>query len=181
MYEFHNDYIKNKYDNKTKLLFTDTDSLMFEINTEDVYEDFSSNKEMSDYSNYSTKLKCYDNSGKFVIGKMKDETRSVGIEEFVELKPKMYSFLVDDNSERKKAKDVNKNVVARISHNECKGLLLNNKSVRHSMNRIQSKDHRIRTYKINEISLSCFHDKIYIENKDWWIRSWSSELFKETI
>ena len=166
MYEFHYDYIKNKYDNKTKLLFTDTDSLMFEINTEDVYEDFSSNKEMSDYSNYSTKSKCYDNSGKFVIGKMKDETRSVGIEEFVELKPKMYSFLVDDNSERKKAKDVNKNVVARISHNECKGLLLNNKSVRHSMNRIQSKDHRIRTYEINEISLSCFHDIIYIENKD---------------
>ena len=74
--------------------------------------------------------------------------------------------MVDDNSERKKAKDVNKNVVARISHNECKGLLLNNKSVRHSMNRIQSKDHRIRTYEINEISLSCFRDKIYIENKD---------------
>ena len=44
MYEFHYDYIKNKYDNKSKLLFTDTDSLMDEIKTEDVYEDFSSNK-----------------------------------------------------------------------------------------------------------------------------------------
>ena len=166
MYEFHYDYIKNKYDNKTKLLFTDTDSLMYEISTEDVYEDFSSNKEMFDYSSYSTRSKCYDNSGKFVIEKMKDETRIVEIEEFVELKPKMYSFLVDDNSERKKAKGVNKNVVARISHNECKGLLLNNKSLRHSMNIIQSKDNRLRTYEINEISLSCFHDKIYIENND---------------
>ena len=36
MYEFHFDYIKNKYDNKSKLLFTDTDSLMYEIKTEDV-------------------------------------------------------------------------------------------------------------------------------------------------
>ena len=55
MYEFHYDYIKNKYDNKSKLLFTDTDSLMYEIKTEDVYEDFSSNKEVFDFSNYSTK------------------------------------------------------------------------------------------------------------------------------
>ena len=44
MYEFHYDYIKNKYDNKSKLLFTDTDSLMYEIKTEDVYEDFRSDK-----------------------------------------------------------------------------------------------------------------------------------------
>ena len=57
MYEFHYDYIKNKYDNKSKLLFTDTDSLMYEIKTEDVYEDFSSNKEMLDFSNCSAKSK----------------------------------------------------------------------------------------------------------------------------
>ena len=44
----------------------------------------------------------------------------VAIIELVGLKPKMYSFLVDDSSEHKKAKDVNKNVVATISHNECK-------------------------------------------------------------
>ena len=47
-------YIKNKYDNKSKLFFTNTDSLMYEIRTEDVYEDFSGNKEMFDFSNYST-------------------------------------------------------------------------------------------------------------------------------
>ena len=46
MYEFHYDYIRNKYDNKSKLLFTDTDSLMYEIKIEDVYEDFSDNKEI---------------------------------------------------------------------------------------------------------------------------------------
>ena len=77
----------------------------------------------------------------------------------------MYSYLVDNNSEQKKAKAVNRNVVATISHNECKDVLLNKKCLRHSMNRIQSKDHKIRTYEINKISLSCVDDKIYIQNK----------------
>ena len=110
MYEFHYDYIKNKYSNKSKLLFTDTDSLMYEIKTEDVYEDFSSNKKMFDFSTCSTKSKYYDNPNKLVIRKMKDETGGVAIEEFVGLKPKMYSFLVDNN-EHKKAKGLNKIVV----------------------------------------------------------------------
>ena len=72
MYEFHYDYIKNKYGNDSRLLFTDTDSLMFEIKTEDVCEDFSNDKEMFDFSNYSTKSKYYDNSNKLVVAKMKD-------------------------------------------------------------------------------------------------------------
>ena len=67
MYDFHYNYIKNKYDNKSKLLFTDTDILMYEIKTEDVYEDFSSDKEMFDFGNYSTKSKHYDDSNKLVI------------------------------------------------------------------------------------------------------------------
>ena len=58
----------------------------------------------------------------------------------------MYSFLVDDNSNHKKSKGVNRNVVATISHNEYKDVLSSNKCLRHSMNRIQSKDHRIGTY-----------------------------------
>ena len=59
---------------------------------------------------------------------------------------------------------MNRNVVATISHNEYKDVLLNNKCIRHSMNRIQNKDHRIGTCEINEISLSCFDDKIYIQS-----------------
>ena len=89
MYEFHYDYIKNKYGNNSRLLFTDTDSLMYEITTEDVYEDFSKDKEMFDFSNYSTKSKQYDKSNKLMVGKMKDETAGVSAEEFVRLKPKM--------------------------------------------------------------------------------------------
>ena len=55
MYEFHYDYIKNIYGNNSRLLFTDTDSLMYEIKTEDVYEDSSNDREMFDFSNYSSK------------------------------------------------------------------------------------------------------------------------------
>ena len=75
---------------------------MYEIRTEDVYKDFSDNKEMFDFSNYLTKSKCYDNSSNLLVGKMKDETvKGVAIEEFFGLKSKMYSYLVDDNSEKR--------------------------------------------------------------------------------
>ena len=92
MYEFHFGYIKNRYVNKSKLLFAETYSLMYEIKTEDDYQDFSSDKEMFDFSNYSTMSKYYDDSSKLVIGKMKDETGGVAIEELVGLKAKMYSL-----------------------------------------------------------------------------------------
>ena len=75
--------------------------------------------------------------------------------------------MVDDNGEHKKAKGVMRNVVAAISHNEYKDVLLNNKCRRYSMNRIQNKDHRIGTYKINKISLACFDDKIYTQNNGY--------------
>ena len=52
MYVFHYHYIKNKYDNKLKLFFTESNSLTYEIKTEYVYEDFSNDKEIFDFSNY---------------------------------------------------------------------------------------------------------------------------------
>ena len=109
--------------------------------------------------------KYYDNSNTLVIGKMKDETAEVVIEEFVTLKSKMYSYL--HNSKHKKAKGVNRNVVATISHSKYKDVLLNKKCLRHSMNRIQSKDHKIGTHEINKISLSYLDNKIYIQNNRW--------------
>ena len=110
------------------------------------HKDFSNNKEMSDFNNYSAKSKYYNNSNKLVVGKMKDVITGVAMEEFVGSKPKMYSYLVDDNSEHEKAKGINNNVVAPISHNEYKDVLLNEKFLRHSMNRIQSKDYKIGAY-----------------------------------
>ena len=73
---------------------------MYEIKT----EDSSNDKEMFDFSNYSTKSKYYDNSNKLMVDKIKDETAGVAIEEFVGLKPKMYLYLVYNNSEHKKSK-----------------------------------------------------------------------------
>ena len=57
-----------------------------------------------------------------------------------------------------------RHVVATISHNEYKDVLLNKTCLRYSMNGIQSKDHRIETYEMNKISLSCFDGKVYIPN-----------------
>ena len=60
VYESHYNYIKNKYGNNSILLFTDTDSLMYEIKADDVYDDFSKDKEIFAFSNYSAKSKYYD-------------------------------------------------------------------------------------------------------------------------
>ena len=84
---------------------------MYESQTEGVYEKFSNDKEMFNFSNYLAKSKYYDISNKLVIGKVTDEKADVAIKEFVGLKPKMYSYLVNDNGEHKEAKGVNRNVV----------------------------------------------------------------------
>ena len=86
-------------------------------------------KEMFDFSNYSADSKHYDDSYKLVFGKVKNETGCVAINQFVGLKLKISSFLVDDSSEHKKAKDVNKTSVTTISHGEYKDVLLNKKNV----------------------------------------------------
>ena len=112
---------------------------MYEIKSEDVYEGFRKDKEIFHFSNYSAKSKYYDDSNKLIVGKMVDKTGAVAIEKFIWLKPKVYSFLVEDSSEHKKANDVNKNVVATIIHSEHKDVLLNklnNKCFSHSLNRI---------------------------------------------
>ena len=91
---------------------------MYEIKIENVSDDFSNDKEMFDFSNYLAKSVNYDDSNKLVVGKMKNETAGVGTKESAGLKPNMYSLLVDDSSEHKKAKAVNKNVVITIGLNE---------------------------------------------------------------
>ena len=119
---------------------------------------------MFDFSNYSAKSKYYNNSNKVVVDKMENKTAGVSVEEFVGLKPKMNSYLVNENSQHKKAKGVNKNVAVTINHNGYKAVLLNKKRLTRSMNRIQNKDHKIETYEMNKISLSWFDDNIYIQS-----------------
>ena len=121
--EFVYDYIKNKFDSNLTLSFTDTD--MYEIKTEDFNEAFSKDRKILDYSNYSAESKYYNDSKKLVVAKMKYEKGGVANKEFVGFKWKMYSFLVHDNSEHKKAKSMNKNVLATIIHNEYNNVLSN--------------------------------------------------------
>ena len=90
MYNFHYSFIKKHFD--AKLLFTDTDSLAYEIKSENAYEDFFKWKDLFDFSNYSKNSKFYDDDNKKVIGKMKDEYGGVVIDEFVGLKSKMCSI-----------------------------------------------------------------------------------------
>ena len=101
MYEFHYKYIKSKFD--ANLLFTDTDSLLYEIKTEDVYEDFYKDKNLFHFSDYPLNSKFHDPNNKKVMGKMKDEPKGKIITEFVRLTSKMYSLIaVDDIRKLKK-------------------------------------------------------------------------------
>ena len=93
---------------------------------------------------------------------------------------KKYLVIDDDNREHKEPKDVNRNAVATKSLNEHKDVFLNNKCLRYSVNRIQSKDHGIGTYEINKILLSCFHDKIYTQN-NWYDQLALSYLYRKVF
>ena len=139
-------------------MFTDTDSLVYEIKTEDVYEDFNEDKHLLDFSDCPLDSKFSDPAIKKVIGKIKDEFKGKIISEFVGLRSKMYSLIIIDNEEVTKAKGVNK----KIRHKEFVNVLFNRKVIRHNMKRIQSKFHRIRTYDVCKISLPCFDDEIYV-------------------
>ena len=90
MYDFHYNFIKKNFD--AELLFTDRDSLTYEIKSENVYEKFFKWKDLFDFSNYSKDSKFFNETNKKVIGKMKDEFGGVIVIEFVGLKSKMYSI-----------------------------------------------------------------------------------------
>ena len=130
MYEFHYKYIKNKFD--AKLLFTDTDSLVYEIKTKDVYQDFSLDKDLFDFSDYPLDSKFFDPTSQKVVGKMKDEFKGKIISKFVGLKSKIYSLISVGDEEFIKAKGVNK----KIRHGKFADVLSNKKVIRHNMKRI---------------------------------------------
>ena len=160
MYEFHYNYIKRQFN--ANLLFKDTDSLVYEIETHDVYEDLYEDKNLHDFSDYPQDLNFFDPVNKNLIGKMKDEFKGKIISEFVGLQSKMYSLIDVDGKEVKKAKGVNKNLVKNRRHKEFVDVLFNKKVMREKMKRIQSKLHRIGTYDVCKIPLSCFDDTRYI-------------------
>ena len=139
MYDFHYNFIRKRFD--SGLLFTDTDSLTYEIKSGDVYEEFYKHKHLFDFSNFSKHSKFYNSKNKMVVGKMKFEYKGILISKFVGLKSKMHSMLLKYGKESNTAKGIN----TVIEFNEFRETLFNKKL--------------IGAYEINKISLSCFDDK----------------------
>ena len=104
MHHFHYNFIKKNL--HAELLFTDADSLAYEIKSENVYDEFFKWKDLFDFSNYSKDSKFYDDSNEKVIGKMKDEMGGIIIDEFIGLKSKMYAIKKIDGRETNTAKGV---------------------------------------------------------------------------
>ena len=164
MFDFHYNYIQKKYSYKrAKLLFTDTDSLMYEIHTEDFYEDISEDiRSKFDTSDYPQDHKSGILTGvnKKVIGMFKDEVAGQQITHFVGLRPKLYSFKVEDSSTTKKCKGIKKAVVKKgldfEDYVEC--LFTGEKQMR-SMNIIRSENHEMYSKEVNKVALSNEDDK----------------------
>ena len=124
MYEFWYDYMKPKYNDNVKLCYMDTDSFIMNIKTNDFYKDISNDVENRfDTSNYEVNTSetsplasrpLPTGKNKKIIGLMKDELGGKIITEFVTLRPKTYSFLIDDGKENKKAKGTKKCVKIRL-------------------------------------------------------------------
>ena len=137
MYDFQYNFIKKNFN--AELLFTDTDSLIYEIRSKNVFEEFFKWKDLFDFSNYSKDSKFFDETNKKVIGKMKDEFGGVIVTEFVGLKSKMYSMKKIDGKECNTAKGVS----IATEFNKFKDVLFNKKISRDKMRRIQSEKHKL--------------------------------------
>ena len=167
MYEFHYKYIKPKYGDKAKLLFTNTDSLMYEIKTEDFYKDISEDVkdrfETSDYPpNHPSGIPTGCN--KNVLGMFKDEVAGRIMEEFVGLRAKLYSYKMFEGEESKKCKGIKKSVIKKsITHEDYKNCLFSGKEQLRKMNVIRSYKHEVYTEVVNKIALCSDDDKRYIQ------------------
>jgi len=158
MHDFHYNYFKKKYGPKAKLLMTDTDSLMYEVYTEDFFEDIRENiKKKFDTSNFeNSKLPRLN---KKVPRMFKDEAGGKIISEFVGLRAKSYAFDMNGD-EFKKCKGVKKYVVNKeITLNDYKNCLFSGRQQLRPMNVIPSHHHEVFTEQVNKIALSADDDK----------------------
>ena len=184
MYDFHYNYIKSKYGDKAKLLFSDTDSLMYEIQTEDFYKDITGdvkNKfDTSDYpENHPSGIPTGEN--KKVLGKMKDEAAGKIINEFVGLRAKLYSYkMYEGEEEIKKCKGIKKQVVeSSITHEDYKTCLLTGKEQLRKQNILRSYSHEVYTEEVNKVALSALDDKRYILSDGIHTLAWGHYKIKD--
>ena len=162
IYDFHYNYIIPKFGKKQKLLFTDTDSLCYEIETDDFFADIADDvKEMFDTSNFEKNHPSgIQGKNKKVPGMMKDEAGGKIIEEFVGLRAKLYSYKMFEGKEEKKCKGIKKVVVKKqISFDDYKECLLSKQPQMRKMNVIRSHQHEIFSETVNKIALAADDDK----------------------
>lgn len=163
MYDFYYNQMKAQYGDRVELLYTDTDSLLLEIQTEDVYRDMGQHAGLYDTSNYQEDHLLHSTANKKVLGKMKDECSGRPIAEYIGLRPKMYSILEAGGHNIKKAKGVRKNVVRKhIRHEQYREALFEKLTFRHGMDVLRSERHHIYGQHLNKVSLSPFNSKRWI-------------------
>ena len=170
MYEFHYDHFKQWYPD-ADLLFTDTDSLVYHIFTDDLYADLAAHREEFDFSGYPNAHTLFGVDNKMVVGKMKDESGGHIITEFVGLRPKMYSYLTkpddddDDDAEpkeSKRAKGIQRAAMTDIRHADYLAQLKRGRENYVNVRRIGQKHHRVFTIEGMKRGLCAFDDKRYL-------------------
>jgi len=167
MYDFHYNFIKPKYGEKAKLLFTDTDSFAYHIECEDIYSDMKENMSYFDTSNYQKDHPNFSVENKGVLGLFKDELKGcLGIE-FAGLRSKVYSLVHEGSDkamiEKKVAKGVQRSTIRNnLKHEMFRDCVENGILIRSTMTSIRSDHHELNTIRMNKISLSSFDDKRYI-------------------
>ena len=183
MYDFHYKYIKPKYGNKAKLLFTDTDSFLYEIQTEDFYKDIAEDvKDRFDTSDYPENHPSGIPTGinKKVLGMFKDEAAGKTIKEFVGLRAKLYSYKMDEGKENKRCKGIKKAVVEKsITHEDYKTCLTTGKEQLRRQNIIRSYEHVLYTEEVNKIALSAADDKRYLLKDSYDTLAWGHRRIKD--
>ena len=161
MYGFHYDYMKRKYDESDlKLLYMDTDSLVYDIKTEHFYKDIAEDVETRfDTSRYVPGRPLPIEENKKVIGLMKDESDGKIMKEFISLRPELYSYRVEE-SEPKKCKGIKKCVVKKTkTFEDYKRCLFEGINIHGSQMMFRSKKHKIKTLEVNKLALSREDDK----------------------
>ena len=163
MYKFWYDYIKPKYKDKEKVCYTDTDSFIIHMKTEYFYKDIANDVEKwFNTSNYdkNDKRPLPISWNKKLISLFKEELGGRIMKEFVGLRAKTYAYLMDDDSEHKKAKGTKKCVIKRRlmfeNYTDC---LFNDKTILKSQQRFKSDCHNVYTEQINKIALSSNDEK----------------------
>ena len=157
--------LKVWYGDKVKLLFTDTDSFMLEIETEDVYKDFFEHKEFFDFSNYPVGSPFRDTSNQMVVGKFKDETNGEPIVEFVGLRPKMYSYTVLTDhgiSEKHRAKGIASATSKNLLHEQYVAQLNNPRENYLPNRRFDAQLHQVYSKEVDKRALCSFDDKRFL-------------------